>query len=401
MSSGKTPALLAIGPGLLMILAALAYLTLKALFDPAETIDFKYFWLAGDLWSEGQNPYGPIYAERGEALFTGSNRPTWMVYPPYWYPLAVGVAQIPYEIADPLWKAASGGMIVLGGLLIWNTLRQSLGDPDWLRTGAFALFIGAGSATAISLSLGQSAPLIFLALALFIHARMTGSRLWMALALALLMLKPHLGLAFSALALARPYWWPALSAAVVICVAASLPALLPFGLVETLRGYAGELSRYGTVDVNAPPATTGLRNLLALATGYDASAIILALVGALVALGVGLTGRHNDVSAPQVAAAETALVLAIAGLMAPLHTYDLIVMGALILLSLHMAIWAQLVLGLGLLLILRVNNLALITGWMHPASSNSPGSLLASGALVAILAASAFAWSATIRRASG
>ena len=135
--------------GLAVVL--LAYFGAKIL-GAGDTIDFKYIWLAGELWSEGVNPYTEVYVARGEEAFVGLNPPTFWVYPPNWWPIATGSAVLSYETAGLLWRILSVVCLFLGCFVITKSLPNL---PFWVHI-AFWGVAATMSATAITLSLGQT-----------------------------------------------------------------------------------------------------------------------------------------------------------------------------------------------------------------------------------------------------
>lgn len=373
---------------------ASAYLVWKSLDPAVSGVDFKYLWFAGLLWAEGTSPYGPHYQERAAAFFVGTNVPTWMVYPPSWYPLGRALAVLPLASAERLWGVLSGAMIVAGGLLVaravWPLRRR---DAVW-PLAAFGVFLGMGSATAVTLSLGQTASLIFVGAALFLHGFVTKSRVVLGVALVVLMLKPNVGLPFVAFTLVWPGLWPAVAGAGVVSVVAALPALLPYGLGAVLRAYAELLGRYGGDPVNAPPSLTGVVNLTHHLVGVNLGGFLTVGVAVVLALGLGVWLRLNEAGAESPYRARLGAVLALSAcvvLLVPMHTYDLLLAAPILLLPLvARARWGPvtLVTLACFLVIFRANNLAGATGLTSPDETYFAGSGIASVALVGLFLAS-------------
>ena len=255
----------AAGAALLLALA-LAYLVLKV-FDGTDTIDFKYIHLAGALWGEGIDPYSAAYAEQGEMRFQGLNRPEYLFYPPHWWAIATGFAQAPYETAGLLWRIVMAACMIGGCFVLHRTVIHIAGENRPWRTWAMLVFAGAMSATAIALSLGQTSCLLFFGVCLYVHAFVTRRRGLMVLALVIVWLKPNVGLALSLFLVPGLFWWPALIGGALAVVAASLPALLPHGPIEVIRGYLHALSQWEALAPNQPWNITGLRHLAELVTG--------------------------------------------------------------------------------------------------------------------------------------
>lgn len=391
------------GPAALAILTslmALAYLAAKAFFDTADTIDFKFIWLAGDLWNQGIDAYTDAFANTGQQMFVGTNRPEGLLYPPSWYPIASLTAHMPYDLAHKVWRVASAGFLICGSVICLRTVQHSLGRIGWLRGAGFLLFISASSATAVALSLGQTSPLIFLGVSLFLHAVLTRSTPWMTLALYLVMLKPNFGIVFAAFLVAQPFWWRAILAAIALSLIASLPALLPYGPLNVLGHYAGQLSHYDTLPSNLPPGATGVRNLMFQVFGITLSSALLALLGAAFAFAIGLRStlsRHAK-ETPLALASVYSVVLATALFAVSLHTYDLFILGPLLISSLRMTRVSQTVVVAAMMLaIFRGTNVVAATGLYFRASGYFPDSFLASIAILVVFVTVLLDWTGAAR----
>src|ERR1700722_16637099 len=80
-------------------------------------LDFRVIWLAGSIWADGQNPYGPVFAARYVQEF-GAALPVSWLYPPYWYPLAVSFGLLPFTISNVIWNLVNCVLIVVATHLI-------------------------------------------------------------------------------------------------------------------------------------------------------------------------------------------------------------------------------------------------------------------------------------------
>lgn len=389
------------GAGLALLLGAFGYFLTKVLSPDVAAVDFKYLWFAGHLWNEGVNPFGPDYLARAEAFFVDTNVPMWMAYPPYWYPWSRLLAQVPLDGAERLWGLLSGGMIVAGALIVaqaFRPFRQPAGRPALI---AFAVFLMASSATAQALSMGQTAPMLFLGVALFIWGLARGSGPALCIALIILMLKPNFGLPFAVFAILLPGFglWVILAAA--LSVAAMLPALAPHGVTTVLTAYAQILAAYGDHPANIPPALTGITNLLHHVAGANIGGIAPVLLAALVAAALALRLRADMTNGdlPTASRLSTAILLLTATMfLVPLHTYDLLLAAPVLLLPtlrptprLPLACAA-----LAMFVLFRPNNIADATGFTVPGESYFAGSALVTLALLLLLAAVA---SVTVARA--
>ena len=372
----------AAGAALLLALA-LAYLVLKV-FDGTDTIDFKYIHLAGALWGEGIDPYSAAYAEQGEMRFQGLNRPEYLFYPPHWWAIATGFAQAPYETAGLLWRIVMAACMIGGCFVLHRTVIHIAGENRPWRTWAMLVFAGAMSATAIALSLGQTSCLLFFGVCLYVHAFVTRRRGLMVLALVIVWLKPNVGLALSLFLVPGLFWWPALIGGALAVVAASLPALLPHGPIEVIRGYLHALSQWEALAPNQPWNITGLRHLAELVTGAVLPGTPLALTASALALGLGALLVRRDETARGRAAALIPLI-ALLLLCVPMHSYDMVLLIVLIALGAVLPGWAGAVLALALLAAFRANNLETLLGLSGTGGMRPPGTTVLSLAVLAIV----------------
>lgn len=281
----------AVAAAFLTCFAALLYFVSKAFLDTAPSVDFKYFWLAGDLWRQGVDPYSSAFEEAGARMFPDTNSPTWLFYPPSWYPLARLVNLLPYEEADLVWRRLSGVLFILGGLISIRALLRAGTGASVVQVAAFVLFVAASSATAIILSLGQSSVLVFLGLAVFLRGYLLAQRGWLIAGLILLMLKPNFGLAFVAFLLPQRRFWSSVAIAAAISLAMALPPLVTHGVGEVLGNYLEQIGRFDGMDVNDARNTTGLRNILFHVFRIDAGAFLLLGLACAISFAVGLDSR--------------------------------------------------------------------------------------------------------------
>ena len=246
------------------------------------------------------------------------------------------------------------------------------------------VFAGAMSATAIALSLGQTSCLLFFGVCLYVHAFVTRRRGLMVLALVIVWLKPNVGLAFSLFLVPGLFWWPALIGGALAVVAASLPALLPHGPIEVIRGYLHVLSQWEALAPNQPWNITGLRHLAELVTGAVLPGTPLALTASALALGLGALLVRRDETARGRAAALIPLI-ALLLLCVPMHSYDMVLLIVLIALGAVLPGWAGAVLALALLAAFRANNLETLLGLSGTGGMGPPGTTVLSLAVLAIV----------------
>jgi hypothetical protein len=374
----------------LLLVLALLYLALKV-FEGTDTIDFKYIHLAGALWSEGIDPYSAAFAEQGQIRFQGMNRPEYLFYPPHWWAIATGSAQASYELAGQVWRIFMAACMIGGCLVLHRTVTHIAGEPRPWRTWAMLACAGVMSATTIALALGQTSCLLFLGVCLYVHAFVTRRRRLMAVALVIVWLKPNVGLALSLFLVPGLVWWPALIGGALAVIAASLPALLPHGPVEVIRGYLFALSHWEGLPPNVPGSTTGLRSLVYRLSGATLPGNWFAMIAALFALLLGfllgaVTRARGVTTQPQVQAISLGVLISGLVLIIPLHTYDMMLFIPLIALAAALPRPGQGIFAGLMLLALRPNNLAISLGLTTPEETYFLGTGLVSLIALAMLA---------------
>lgn len=369
--------------GVALLVLGSAYLAQKSFLDQSDVTDFKSIWLAGELWGDGINPYSNAYTETGEELFVGLNRPHAWFYPPNWWPLAMLSASAEYTLAGQVWRALSGMLLAATCLFCWlrlSTFLPEIGQSAFIAMGIFA---STASATAITLALGQTSILVTLGVTLFLTSWMSRNRWVMAIALAILALKPTVGLPLAGLLIVSTFWWPALIGGGVVVLLSALQPFLLHGAGNVLSMMLQRIGEYGEYSVNFAPSTTGLRNLFYHIGGGDLSAIPLTLATLVLCALIGWTIRNDDNAPRRAIAAGGAISLVMA--IVPLHTYDAVLLVPIIPL---LALLPRIPLVIGsvcLFLIWRVNNVASFSGLAMPAEMNFAGSMLLSLAAVGLV----------------
>lgn len=375
--------------GFLVGVLGLLYLSKKALFDDADTVDFKFIWLAGRLWNDGISPYSQDFRAAGESLFVGLNRPTHWFYPPNWWPVSATAALLPYETAGALWRAISASMIILGSYVAIKAFDRS---PQAAEPWRWIIFIGlatTSSATAITLSLGQTAALTFLGVSLFIYAYLHDRRGIMTAALILLMLKPNIGIVISAALLARRFWWGSLAAASAVTLAMAAPPLISNGLIQVFQGYLTELAYFEEDPSNFPSVMTGLRHWVYLFAGVDLPALGMVGAGVVAAFLVG-TRQDQD---KEKKSSLLFLLISLSALFVTLHLYDAIFLFPLTLLCMRWGRVKQALVLVAALILFRTNNLAEFVysiGIYSEGGLNGLGATLFSSAVVILIVAVCF-----------
>jgi len=387
----------------LFLLCALgvAYLLFKTwqVSEQAE-YDFKYLWVAGEAWVRGINPYSDAYHALGKQLITFHHVPVMWVYPPSWYLPAVMLTVAGVNAASVLWNIANIVLFVAASALltaslpplrfgnaprnaVFDLLRRHLAPPwnvFFLHVFVFAVL----QATALTLSVGQTSILVYFGTSLLIFGLARGRRWTAALGLAIVFLKPQMALLLLVALAMSPAHRALVARAIAISAAASLPAFV----VAPTAGFdfLVNLTRYdGFTSANWPQSTTGLRILV-----WDIGKIDPGNVAAMLAAITAMAGLYLALARGRRALDETGLVVlasAATVALAPLHVYDLVLLGVLPF-TLAQCRPAGLAAGaLGAALAWRAGDVAKLTGFYGAGTQHFEGSRLATLGALLMLAA--------------
>lgn len=393
-------------------LAGLAYLLLKSVFGTNPEIDFKYIWVAGQLWAEGINPYSDDFARIGDTFFENTNTLDTWLYPPNWWLLSRALALFDVETAVVLWRSLNAALLLGGTVLSVKAMRSVLGRR-WLVAGLFMVgYATTMQATAMTLSIGQTSILLFFGLCAVLYGLSGGRSVWVVIGLIVVALKPQTGIVVWAAIAALPTQRNAVFVAGLATLVLAAPGLLAGGFAPSLNGLiAAYLDYDGALAVNSPASTTGLRHLVDLTTGITLSALWLCLVAAVIAaLGSFLLYRTplnspirtpGETKTPFYAAGDSAMksdgrslaigfwILLVLSSLVSLHSYDFVVVAPLCLICFSPAFPTRLrvAIGIGLLLIYRSSNMAALTGFYNRETLHALGPLIDSTAIMMMLVA--------------
>jgi uncharacterized membrane protein len=386
-ATGKTGALVS---GIFAI-SGLAYLVPKIFASPdVGAWDFRMVWLAGKLWAEGRDAYGPPFEQAYLAAFgTGFNM--YWVYPPYWYPLAIPFGIMSYPAASLVWNLFNFLLLVAGSHLVAAAIASRTKQSYWPL-----VFTGLGlvcfmQATAIALSIGQTSILVYFGFCALAYGLLMPRALFVVIGLLFLALKPQVGIvAFVAVMGVKGLRWTALAAG-ALCLAATAPLLMTGSYVTAVREYLDNLARYPheTGTANAPPNLVGLTQLLdyARVMPVDATANVMVVVFAMV-IGFAIFALFppsDDDGLPERGVASVGLFIAAAVFFVPLHVYDIIPVAVLVMMIFSFPKISRWIVALGLLLCIRARNVAGWTGIENPNSDHFSESLMASVAMLLVL----------------
>ncbi len=329
--------------------------------DNSDALDFRLIWLAGNLWSEGLNPYGPAFADRYFLIFGEGPVSHFWVYPPNWWPLAVLLGSLKFPLAALVWNVINYACLVVGTWLIF---------PKKILAFVLLLtFLSLMQDVSVAISIGQTAMLVFLGVSAFMHGWRYDRPWVLFLGLVILSLKPNIAIIFFFLSMLRADLVRPALAAGAIALIATLPVLSE----QSIMGFLNAIGRYSAPGIAANNAEnmTGLWHLFDL-IGISLPPLLLIALALIIAM--------------IVAKRSIALAIATIAFLVPMHTYDL----AFVMVLVPFLMPASIIASIGFLLLWRTANIGVLTGIVHPGSAIFPGSLMASLGLLIIFIA--FAW---------
>ena len=302
-------------------------------------VDATTFYAAGRMWLHGLDPYGPQFAAYAEAH--GLPQQFVWVYPPQWWLIATGLACLAPHHAFLIWKAAN--LLLLGGALVlaWLAANRPDRPVPAVAAIAFVLFACFSDAALAGFDLGQTNFLVLFGFGAMMFGLRRRNAAASGLGLTVLLLKPQFGLVFAAVALSRRELRRpallALAASGVLC----LPLMIasgPGGFVESMKRLLANLSVYPTLKWNRPLELSGLDFVAALGGGPEVSTLLyVALATGICLFALRRGGSIEDV---WIVTVSTAVF------MLPLHGYDFLLAGTLLLLIRRLRRWAALCLFL-------------------------------------------------------
>jgi len=222
--------------------------------------DFPEYWAAGRLNLRRQNPYSlEQIAELQRAI--GRHQPLMMWNPPWTLALVMPFALLPYSFARSLWYALHLG------LLVWACDRLWLAYGGVVRKRWLACLLALTFAPVLHvLKYGQITVFVLAGLVLFLRAVRREHWMMAGMALALLLIKPHLLYLVVALVLL----WAVSYRKATVLLGLALTALVATGCVLLVNPQV--LSQYMAAALHRPPgfwATATVGGMLRAALGPD------------------------------------------------------------------------------------------------------------------------------------
>lgn len=306
--------------------------------------DFRYFWVAGKVWSQGISPYGGPFIETAPRLISLGHVPEIWPYPPnLWLP-SVGLAMFDINTAWAIWLTIQFVAIVaasaaLAFLLpvesVSSALRQSV---QMTRLGVFCVHMALMTwleAMQLSIFVGQISVLIYLCVVLMVCGLARGWHGLVVVCLAITFMKPQIGavLALAMLLSGRQGFRLVAMSALLSLVLIFPPFMAKSGVIlDWLR----EIGDYdGVTLANMAVSVTGIRHLGWIYAGIDIGSTPALGITFLACTCVGLyllrsaskTGEPWHQFAPDVVVAQILVILAFS----PLHMYDFVLFGVVVL----------------------------------------------------------------------
>jgi hypothetical protein len=371
-------------PVILALFACLGilYLVPKVLpvltIGPHDHFDFAYLWVAGKIWASGQNPYdGPLFAKEYNIFYQvppPSNRvlfSPWF-YPPYWYPLIVPFALLPFQIALSIWKVINFSLLIGATHLIARTLADVARQkylPIFFAGLGFVCFMYATAVTAWS---GQTSILVYFGLSAFIFGLLKARPRVLIIGLVFLALKPQFGImAFAAVAALHRYRWTAIPAA-AICFLCSTAIAITGDYRASVEGFLINLPRHSEHPGNTPPNLTGLIHILDYAFSNlnislsELIAFLAAIICTVVVFYKSPLNKMPKVEDTEQTVAVLALFVAASFFFIPLHYYDMVALVALLMMIIAVPLAGRWLIVPGLLICFRPDYLLHAIGVATP-----------------------------------
>lgn len=280
---------------LLTVLAGIGFIVLRLRAQTIESMDFRYIWLAGDLWARHLNPYGPDYVAAGATRFpTGYPVAGW-VYPYHWYVPARAAALLPPTQAFAVWLAVTTVALAIAGRWAIAAAR-AIGATPGIAMILFGIgYATTGSVVTFALREGQPAVPAACGVALCLYGVARDKRWMTVCGLVLAMLKPQLGLPFAAALCFMPRGLVTALIATAATILACVPAFLASGMADQVHGLlVSNSGNYQQVSVNTADMMSGLPHVIARLTGWSMSIPLSMVLAALAAAAATFLLRHRS-----------------------------------------------------------------------------------------------------------
>ena len=352
-------------------------------------LDFRYIWLAGKIWASGHNPYGPIFAQVDREYFHQVLGGFW-VYPPYWYPIALALGFFSFHIATVVWKI-SNLLLLLGAT---HLIARALADVS--HQNYFTLFLTGIAyvcfmqATAVTIFIGQTSVITYFGFGALIFGILKARPFFITTGLVFLALKPQIGIVgfFAVIALNRYRW--TLIPATAVCLLATTPIAISSDCIVTVKTFLSNLTRYSESYSNTPSNMIGLINISSyilpnsLLSSLTLIFIMAAIIFAIVIFYYSNSNKDASELDPEYLVFSLALLVASSFFFLPLHSYDIVGLGALLMMTIAISFMGRFLMVLGLVICFRPRNLLDAFGVANFPELIFPESHLVSGGIFLI-----------------
>lgn len=335
--------------------------------------DFRLIWLAGKIWANGASPYSDIFKSAYDAEFGFRTISHFWVYPPYWWFISRPISELEFETALLVWNGINFALIHVGSFLFARCVsatRSELGFSSayMMIAGIVCLY----QATPFALALGQTSFLVFCGVACLAFGLRYQHRTVVFIGVLLVMLKPNIGLIFVVAILPLRFVWLPILASAVIYSGLSVLVILLIGFDGTVPQFLANLSEYNAPDIRVaqPHSLTGIINL-ADYVNMQLSGALLLVFCAVISPILGIIFGNSPYLIPCIGIIALFII--------PMHTYDLMIFAPLLIMIYRSNIFSVALILLALFITIRAENLAVLSGFIHPDSIDGfQGSLLAS-----------------------
>lgn len=325
-----------------MLAAGLAHFIFQAWHHwDVVTLDFRFFWLAGDFWTAGQSPYQPEFGVRADEQFAIKQGAIWY-YPPSWFLIASALSLGDPLVMSRIWLGVNCAFVLTSSWLNVAAFR-TLADKNWLidRRAPFTKlllelspwtlfaihvgFLATTQAVGNTLHLGQSSALIYFGASALAFGVVRKQNISAIAGLTILMLKPQIGfMAVIALALSA-FGRRTVFASAIASLIIAFPAILIDTPVDILTALVSGASQYNAQLYNLPEAMTGLRHIeWVLFQTSNSAGFYLGLCVLLVSA-IVLAVRFFELKLHP--GEKLFLVFVTTLLVAPMHVYDFTLVG--------------------------------------------------------------------------
>lgn len=245
----------------LLLAASIAVAMSRVVNRRIVAFDFPYFYTAGKMWSSGLDPYSDTFSSYAKTVLGIAGPLESWVYPPQWALITIPLAQLPYQQALSAWTWINLAVLTVA-VFIFSKASDSLRRPPplWAKF-VFGSYVYLCEESREVFSLGQSAIVVFLGVALIALGLAQSKRLSFISGLVLVLFKPQIGVVFAMTFILYPGKRNAALVSVLVSLLGGMVAFGAVGFSHTLSSILNlghRLSSYGHSHYNLPLLMTGV-----------------------------------------------------------------------------------------------------------------------------------------------